>query len=117
MLFVLFAIVEWGGTAWKWFMSDSHLLHHDKLMYVESRNWANSEYKDCVSLNVDLDQPTLACDADATGKVFKVRFDADTYDNTKPESTTFHWQCRKNGDADPAITCEYQSSASAPSQK
>ena len=97
-----------GGTVWKWFTSDSHLFHHDKLMYVESRDWASNEYKSCFSLNVDLDQPSLTCDPDAIGKVFKVRFDADTYDGERPSSTTFRWQCRKTED-DPAIRCEYQS--------
>jgi hypothetical protein len=97
------------GTAYQWLMHDSHWIHNEKLMYVYAESWAAGEYKDCVSLNVDLEEPSLTCDANAKGKTFKVRFDADTYVNGKADSIASQWKCRKYEVGNATIDCEFKS--------
>ena len=97
------------GLAWHWLKYDSHWIHHEKVMFVYAENWATGEYKNCATLNVDLEEPSLTCDTNAKGKSFKVRFDANTYIKEKPDSTVFHWTCRKYGEGDATIDCEFKS--------
>jgi hypothetical protein len=81
---------------------------HDELTTLASGPWANSEYKDCTSLNFREPKVLMTCDGvfGVEGKVFKVRFHGLTRFEDKPESFQSNWQCRKNGDGDPAVTCE-----------
>ena len=105
---MLFLIGVPGG-AFQWLIHDSHWIHHEKLMYVYAEGWAAGEYKDCISLNVDLEEPSLTCDANAKGKAFKVRFDADTYVKGRADSVASHWKCRKYEAGDATIDCEFRS--------
>lgn len=81
---------------------------HDELTTLASGPWANGEYKDCTSLNFKEPKVLMTCDGvfGVEGKVFKVRFYGLTRFEDKPESFQSSWQCRKNGDGDPAVTCE-----------
>jgi hypothetical protein len=97
------------GVALHWLKHDSHWIHHEKLMFVSAESWATGEYKDCVTLNVELEEPSMTCDADAKGKTFKVRFDGDTYVKGKPDSTAFHWICKRYAVGDATIDCEFKS--------
>ena len=106
-LVVLIALYLTAGPGYQWALYNTHWFHHDKLMFVEAENWVNGEYKTCVTLNVDLEEPSLTCDPNARGKLFKVQFDAETYDKEKPDTTSVRWKCRKNGDNEVAIDCEY----------
>lgn len=81
---------------------------HDELTTLASGPWSSGEYKDCTSLNFKDPKILMTCDGifSVEGKVFKIRFYGLTRFEDKPESFESNWQCRKNGDADPAITCE-----------
>jgi hypothetical protein len=109
LIVALLFVLGVPGVGFRWLMHDSHWIHQEKLMYVYAEGWAVGEYKDCVSLNVDLEEPSLTCDAAAKGKTFKVRFDGDTYVKGKPDSTASHWKCRKFDVDDATIDCEFRS--------
>jgi hypothetical protein len=81
---------------------------HDELTTLASGPWAKGEYKDCTSLNFKERKVLMTCDGvfGVEGKVFEVRFYGLTRFENKPELFQSNWQCRKNGDADPAGTCE-----------
>jgi hypothetical protein len=81
---------------------------HDELTTLASGPWINGEYKDCTSLNFKGPRILMTCDGvfGVEGKVFKVRFYGLTRFEDKLESFQSNWQCRRNGDTDPAITCE-----------
>jgi hypothetical protein len=94
--------------------ADRGYIFHDTLTSVSSKtSWVTGEYKDCFSTNVKTGlQLFLACDNALGGdsqKTFMVRFWGVTHSAEKPENTDFNWKCRKNGDGDPAITCEQTS--------
>jgi hypothetical protein len=84
---------------------DSGSVYHDQKMWVEAKGWSEDEYKNCTTLNVDLEQPTLHCDDDVVGRVFDVRFYGKTFVQDKPDSQVFHWACQKNVGIDPEMTC------------
>jgi hypothetical protein len=109
LIVVVLVVVGVPGAAFQWLMHDSHWIHHEKLMYVYAEGWATGEYKDCVSLNVDVEEPSLTCDANAKGKTFKVRFDSDTHVKERADSTEFRWKCRKYEVGDATIDCEFSS--------
>jgi hypothetical protein len=90
-------------------LHDNHWIHHEKLMLVYAENWATGEYKECLSPNVNSEEPPLTCNASAKGKTFKVRFNADTYVKGKSETTVFHWTCRRYEGGDATIDCEFKS--------
>lgn len=119
LIVILLAVTGVPGAAWYWLIHESHWIHHEKLMNVYAENWTAGEYKDCVTLNVDLEEPygggrprsvvSLTCDAEAKGKTFKVRFNADTYVKGQPDGAATHWRCRKYEVGDATIDCEFQS--------
>jgi hypothetical protein len=84
---------------WRW---------HDELATVASKPWTSGEYKKCTSLNSKEEKVLMSCDqvSGVEGKVFKVRFYGQTHFQGQAELPEAAWQCRRNGDADPAITCE-----------
>jgi hypothetical protein len=84
---------------------------HDKLTTVYNTNWANGEYQTCDSFNQSSQdkKPELDCMTGEPPKTFKVRFWGRTFAPEKSRLVLFTWRCRKNGDSDPVITCEYQS--------
>jgi len=94
---------------WLWGDMDARgHISHDKLTAVSTENWAIGEYKDCFSLNIDIDQPVLSCDNVLGGdkdKVFKVRFYGRTYIDGIRKNTALKWKCVKNEETDPSITC------------
>jgi hypothetical protein len=106
---ITFGLVAWGGY-WLWTQADSRgYIPHDKLAAVSSESWAVGEYKDCFSLNIEMDQPVLSCDAllgSDKEKVFKVEFWGATYIEDMPRDAALRWKCTKTGDTDPAIKCE-----------
>jgi hypothetical protein len=77
----------------------------DQKMFVESKNWTIGEFKNCITQNVDLEEPTLHCDDDVVGKVFEVRFYGRTFEPNKPDLVMSRWTCQKNERIDPSITC------------
>ena len=81
---------------------------HDELTTVASKIWTTGEYKQCTSLNFKDAKVLMTCDSvfGVEGKVFKVRFYGQTHFPGNPESFETNWQCRKNGDSEPTITCE-----------
>lgn len=82
---------------------------HNKLAYVWSDGWTQGEYKDCFTANMpNNSQPYLVCgeEANKPGKEFRVRFYGLLYRDTAVSTENNLWKCRKNDDADPAITCE-----------
>ena len=108
LFWVLTALFYAGvGPGYQWARHNTNWNHHEKLMFVEAENWANGEYKSCETLNVDLEEPSLTCDQNAKGKTFKVRFDGETYNPEKPGKTIVRWKCRKYGDSEATIDCEY----------
>jgi hypothetical protein len=79
---------------------------HDEITRMVSNPWINGEYKNCTTLNFQ-DETFMVCDQLIRGesKAFKIRFYGPTRFPGKPESQESQWQCRKNGDNDPTITC------------
>ena len=84
---------------------------HDRLATVYSTNWGSGEYQTCHSFNqIRQDEELeLVCMTGESPKMFRVRFWGRTFVPKKSRFVEFTWKCRKNGDTDPAITCEYQS--------
>jgi len=109
VIVIMLVAVGAPGATFLWLIHDSHWIHHEKLMLVYAEDWATGEYKECLSPNVNLEEPPLTCDGNAKGKTFKVRFNADTYVKGKPETTVFHWMCRRYGGGDATIDCEFKS--------
>jgi hypothetical protein len=83
---------------------------HDKMTTVYSIGWQNGEYKVCYSFNQSTQdqEPELICETGEPPRVFKVRFWGRTFVRQKSSFVQYTWTCRKNGEADPMITCEYQ---------
>jgi hypothetical protein len=104
---LILALLVGGVSLWD-YLDQSGYIYHDKMTLVSSKGWTNGEYKDCSSANAKAEEPYLECAGFSGGeaKEFKVRFYGQTRIVDKPESYTFTWKCRKNGDADPTITCE-----------
>lgn len=109
LIVILLVATGVPGAAYYWLMHESHWIHHEKLMSVYAESWTTGEYKDCITLNVDLDEPSLTCDAEAKGKTFNVRFNGDTYVKGQPDSAATHWKCRKYEVGDATIDCEFKS--------
>jgi hypothetical protein len=97
VLFLVLAVM----SVWKE-IDDRGWIPQDRRMFVEARNWAMGEYKDCTTQNVNVEEPTLACDAEV-GKVFEVRFYGRVSQSSEP--ATFRWNCQKNEGINPSITC------------
>jgi hypothetical protein len=116
---IIISIVLYAGATqgYRWALHNTHWFHHEKLMFVYAENWANGEYKSCLTLNVDLEEPSLTCDPNANGKTFKVQFNAETYDKEKTNTTTVQWRCRKYGDSEATIDCEYISEVQNPPRR
>jgi hypothetical protein len=105
VVIVLLVIGRWGWDA----LDSRGYIYHDKLTAVSGEGWAVGEYKDCFSLNIKMKQPVLSCDNLLGGdkeRVFKVRFYGTTYREETPDNAAIRWKCMKNGQIDPAITCE-----------
>jgi hypothetical protein len=90
------------GAMSVWDAIDDRWIPQDRRMFVEARGWAPGEYKNCATQNVNVEEPTLACD-DEVGKVFDVRFYGRTAQSNTP--ATFLWSCQKNEGISPTITC------------
>jgi hypothetical protein len=102
----LIAVV--GGGVMLWTAAKANgWIWHEQLSSVFSGGWMNGEYKDCTSENSKT-HAFLDCGAFSKGeyKQFKVRFYGLTYDSDKPENFVHNWKCHRNGQDDPAITCE-----------
>jgi len=89
---------------------------HDKLTTVYSTKWDTGEYQTCETFNQPSQEkePELDCATGDLPKVFVVRFWGRTYVPGRSNLVVHTWRCRKNGDADPVITCEYLSGTLPP---
>src|SRR5215469_15350526 len=98
ILFLLACLASAG--VWIWNQLDEHTyIPHDKLTTVSSGSWSPGEYKDCFTLNVEMEQPVLNCNnllGSAEKKVFKVRFYGETHIEGQSKDTTFRWDCTRN---------------------
>jgi hypothetical protein len=113
----IFALYIGAVRGYQWALHNTHWFHHKKLMFVYAENWANGEYKSCLTLNVDLEEPSLTCDSNENGKTFKVQFNGETYDKEKTNTTTVQWRCRKYRDSEATIDCEYISEVQNPPRR
>jgi hypothetical protein len=119
VLVIILVILVWGGTSLKDYLDESGRIFHDEMTTVYSPNWQYGEYKTCTTLNGGKPENIL-CDGGVPsgriedGKVFKVRFWGRTYVEGEPAvggapnsaPTVFYWNCRKNEEGDPSITCK-----------
>jgi len=108
ILFLL-ACLAYAGV-WIWNQLDERTyISHDKLTVVSSGSWSPGEYKDCFTLNVEMEQPVLTCN-NLLGRaeekdVFKVRFYGETYIEGQSKDTPLRWNCTRNVELNPPITC------------
>jgi hypothetical protein len=100
-------------------LDDAGRIPHDEMTIVYSPDWQNGEYKSCSTLNGNgykspehSKRPqNILCDGGVPsgrledGKALKVRFWGRTYVKTKPLEEIFSWNCWKNEDTDPSLTC------------
>lgn len=114
-LAVVFLLAVGAFALWN-YLNESGYIYHDKMTTVHFHSWLAGEYKLCTSMNLKEEDsaPVVHCDLApeglAAGKVFKVRFYAETYVKEKQEGIVHYWNCRKNGETDPAMTCELRES-------
>ena len=107
----LFIVLVAGGYALWDALDQSGYIPHTKLTTVTFRDWSVGEYKNCTSPNSKVmdDSPQMDCsDLERTEpKIFNVRFYGRTF-REDLKNVSFSWRCKKNGEADPAFTCDEQ---------
>jgi hypothetical protein len=104
LMFVGFMATDGWRLSWN-SLKNWGWVPQDQKMFVEAKSWATGEFKNCTTLNVDFEEPTLHCDDGVVGKVFEVRFYGQTHSTDTQELTIFRWVCQKNESIDPSITC------------
>ena len=66
---IFVAFIATGGWRLVWNnVKNWGWMPQDQKMFVEAKSWTAGEFKNCTTLNVELEEPTLQCDGGEVGK-------------------------------------------------